>query len=201
MWNNSLNKLCSKFSINQEHSEGLWKFYNFWKNRKRKTKTEMTFNADIRKWDCGGKTSRKCLWLFVNRNCSKSQQQKTPAHTTWCVDVVKKEKGNKRILHQLHWDCPALHPVQSLCWTHYHLSARMGSWHIHWGEPKSPHVLHPPVYLFLWQRDLWSLLRAPAFYGAQVAQPETIPSVIRRHWGCFRSQCDHQISVNFSPIN
>lgn len=118
-----------------------------------------------------------------------------------CVDVLKNEKGNKRILHQLHWGCPALHPVQSLCWTHYHLSARMGLRHIHWGEPKSPHVLHPPVYLFLWQRDLWSLLHSPAFYGAQVAQPETIQSKIRRHRGYFMSQCDHQISVNFSPIN
>lgn len=123
-----------------------------------------------------------------------SECTRVKAYDNVCVyERVEEIKKKKRILRHLHWDCSALHPVQSLCWIHYLLSVRMGLLLVCWGESKSPHVLHPPLYPVLLLLDPWSLLHAPASSVAQVAQPERTKSVNKRHLCCFKSRHNHQI--------
>lgn len=80
-------------------------------------------------------------------------------------------RNRHRDLRQQRWDCPALHLVQNLCWTHYLLSERKVLLPVHWGESRSPHVRLPPFFLFLSLLDPWSLLHAPASSFAQAALP------------------------------
>lgn len=107
------------------------------------------------------------VWLLCKLKKKKKKYAEEKQRTlSWYV-----LRNRHRDLRQQRWDCPALHLVQNLCWTHYLLSERKVLLPVHWGESRSPHVRLPPFFLSLSLLDPWSLLHAPASSFAQAALP------------------------------